>query len=221
MRFVLGNNLYDKNKFFWESLLSWFSINGRVFPWRKTNDPYRILIAEILLQQTNVRKVVGVYIEFIKKWPSIEALLTAELLEVEKIIEPIGLKTRSKRIIKCAEKITCHFNGDIPQNREDLLSLPGVGDYTADAVLCYAWGKPTVPVDTNVIRVFKRFFGLESKASRPRNDKKLKKRIEGFFCFKETRRANLAVLDFGGTVCLSVKPLCNECPLLKFCLIGG
>lgn len=196
---------------FWEGILDWYSKNSRDYPWRKTINPFHVLIAEFLLQQTHVRKVQEVYERFIDEYPAPAYLAQAQLFKVERIIKPLGLSYRANRLIKCAEIICSEFGGRVPNSSEQLKKLPGVGSYISDAVLCYAYGKPTIPIDTNVIRVFCRYFGLKSDKSRPRTDTVLAECIKGFYQFENTRIPNLAVLDFAGTVCTAKKPNCDQC----------
>lgn len=203
--------------YFWTSILYWYGLNKRVFPWRKTKDPYNILLAEVLLQKTNVRKVEDVYGQLLDKYPSPWELKRADLDEIRQIILPIGLIYRAERLIKTAELLCVKHGGTVPNESAALLSLPGVGDYIADAVLCYAYNRPTVPIDTNVIRLFTRYFGLISLKSRARSDKKVAKKIGDSFVFYSTRTANLAVLDFASTVCMARSYRCYDCILRCRC----
>lgn len=208
------------DSFFWRELLAWYSVNGRHhFPWRNTRDPYRILLAEFLLQQTHVRKVEKVYEQLLLKYPKINELAVANIEALEKIIAPIGLKYRAVRLKKTAEIICSQHNSIVPNNYNELRKLPGVGDYIANAVLCYAFDKPVVPIDTNVIRLFTRYFGYTSKKSRPRMDKELASKIRLHFeGMDNTKAANLAILDFAGAVCTAQNPKSTECSLSKYCL---
>jgi len=199
--------------------LDWYRLNKRYYPWRISSNPFHILTAEFMLQQTHVRAVPNVYIEFIRNYPEAKTLADADLVEVEQYFLPLGLSYRAERLKRCAINI-CHvFNGFVPSNRSELLSLPGVGEYMADAVLCYGFGKPAVPIDTNVIRLFCRFFGFTSNKPRPRTDKVLAEEIRSRYKkFDNTREANLAVLDFASIVCSAKKPQCIKCPLKKKCI---
>jgi len=202
---------------FWLSLFYWFSLNKRDFPWRRTDNAYRILIAEILLQQTHVRKVETVYNVVQKTYPSPRHLMQADLVMLSNIIEPIGLVYRAERLIHIAEMLCSKYNELVPNEKKELLSLPGVGDYIADAVLCYAYKQPTVPIDTNVIRLFCRFFGLATSKARARNDKQLATDIRSLYLFHSTRTANLAVLDFASAVCRARSYNCSSCILCSRC----
>ncbi|MFC4102213.1 HhH-GPD family protein [Paenibacillus xanthanilyticus] len=207
------------NEIFWEKLLNWYAENGRhQYPWRTTNDPYHILVAEFLLQQTHVRKVEEVYKQILHKYVDIKKLSNADVSELENIIAPLGLKYRATRLILTAKEICIQHAGEVPSNYNDLIQLPGIGDYIANAILCYAYGQPVVPIDTNVIRLFTRFFGYTSNNTRPRVDKVLASKIRDHFKgFKSTRSENLAILDFAGLVCIAKKPHSKECPLAQYC----
>lgn len=208
-----------EDSFFWKELLAWYSENGRHhFPWRNTKDAYRILLAEFLLQQTHVRKVEEVYEQFLIKYPDIGKLAMANIEALEEIIAPIGLKYRAERLKKTAEIICNQHNCKVPNEYNKLRELPGIGDYIANAVLCYAFDQPVVPIDTNVVRLFTRYFGYTSKNLRPRMDRELASKIRAHFeGMDSTRTANLAVLDFAGVVCTARNPRSLECPLSPKC----
>jgi A/G-specific adenine glycosylase len=202
---------------FWTRLLNWHINNERLYPWRSTKNPYHVLIAEFLLQQTNAELALTTYTEFLRLFPSILSLVHADPVDVENIIGRIGLTYRAQRLKQCAEAIVTTFDGQVPRSRNNLLTLPGVGPYIADAVLCYAFDEPTVPIDTNVIRLFSRFFGLKSNKSRPRTDKVLAENIAFLYPNPISRRENLAVLDFASLICKAKNPHCDLCPFSCLC----
>jgi len=208
----------DRINKFWGCLLKWHNENARDYPWRRTKNPYYVLTAEFLLQQTHVRKVSEVYERFLSKYPTPRHLAAAELMEASDIIKPIGLTYRAERLKKCAEIICREFSGEVPNTAEQLRRLPGVGSYICDAVLCYAFGFSTVPIDTNVIRLFCRYFGFKSEKARPRDDALLAENIRNLYQFENTRIPNLAVLDFAAAICTAKKPRCQNCPLRINCL---
>ena len=204
---------------FWFSLLYWYYLNKRDFPWRKTSSAYKVLIAEILLQQTNVRKVEEVYNYIVNEYPSPHELSCAEIENLKAIIQPIGLIYRAERLINIAHEICANHCGRVPNDRDSLTALSGVGDYISDAVLCYAYDKPTVPIDTNVIRLFTRYYNLSTSKARARSDRDLAECIRALFIFRNTRNPNFAVLDFASTVCKSRAPKCRCCILNQDCEI--
>ncbi|MBE9917871.1 A/G-specific adenine glycosylase [Paenibacillus donghaensis] len=201
-------------------MLEWYNVNGRHhLPWRNTKDPYHILLAEFLLQQTHVRKVEKVYEQLLQKYYDVGELANAMVDDLVTIIAPIGLKYRAERLIKSAKIICSQYNGKVPNDYNELRKLPGIGDYIANAVLCYAFDQPVVPIDTNVIRLFTRYFGYTSNRPRPRMDKELASKIRAHFeGMDSTRVANLAVLDLAGLICTANKPQSKQCPLLAHCL---
>lgn len=203
--------------FFWNALFSWYETYKRDFPWRKTDNAFHIFIAELLLQKTHARKVEEVYNQIVNKYPTPYSLAKADIVTLADILKPLGLYYRTERLSKNA-KIICHeFNGLVPNCLEELKKMPGIGQYIADAILCYAYNFPTVPIDTNVIRLFTRFFSLQSLNSRPRCDVKFVAKIKSYFSFGQTKTPNLAVLDFASMVCTARKPNCESCILAEKC----
>lgn len=203
--------------YFWKNILNWYYNNKREFPWRKTDNAFFILIAEILLQQTNVRKVEPVYNDIINKYKTPSELRNVDPDDLKGIIKPLGLLYRAERLIKISGIIADEYNRKVPSSKSELKKLPGVGDYIADAVLCYGLNKNTVPIDTNVIRLFSRFFDLKSSYSRLRNDKELLDKIRSFYDFTDYTDPNFAVLDFAAEVCSAKKPKCSKCILNNKC----
>jgi A/G-specific adenine glycosylase len=209
-------------EFYWENILNWFSDNRRSFPWRNTENPYFILIAEYLLQQTNARKVPTVYLKIITEYSTIELLSNADKVYLEKIIKPLGFLFRAERMIESAKIVTSEYDGRVPSEKSELKKLPGVGNYISDAVMCYAFNKRTIPIDTNVIRLFSRFFKLESKVKRKRDDQELRNKIIYLFkssdySFGNYKPLNLAILDYASLVCSSRNPDCKNCLLSIKC----
>ncbi|MFW5795119.1 MAG: A/G-specific adenine glycosylase [Bacillota bacterium] len=212
----------DKN-FFWYQIMKWHSNNRRNFAWRKTQKPYFILVAEILLQQTNAEKVEPVYLKIIKEYPEVNELAEANLNKLKEIVKKLGLVYRAENLIKCAKLITDKYNGEVPDERSKLKELPGVGDYTSDAILCYAFNQEAIPIDTNFLRLYTRIDGLESNYSDKSRDKDLTAKIKSYYKFDnynrifEFKEYNYAILDFASEVCKARKPRCNVCCLKDRC----
>ncbi|MFW6025604.1 MAG: DNA glycosylase [Candidatus Woesearchaeota archaeon] len=212
----------DKN-YFWDQIMKWYSNNKRNFAWRKTQTPYFILTAEILLQQTNAEKVEPVYLEIIKEYPEVNELAEANLNKLKEIVKKLGLVYRAENLIKCAKLITDKYNGEVPDERSKLKELPGVGDYISDAILCYAFNQEAIPIDTNFLRLFTRIDGLESNYSDKSRDKDLIAKIKNYYKFDnynsnfEFKEYNYAILDFASEVCSARKPRCNICCLKDKC----
>ena len=206
-----------------EYLLGWFSIHGRQFPWRQTRNPYSILLAEKLLQQTSVRPgLVQAYQELLSLYPTPMALAAADLDEVSTIIQSLGLRYRAQELITLAQAICEEHDGCVPQNFKSLMALPGIGDYTSRAILCFAFNQDVPIVDTNVARILYRVFGLPGPM--PANPARKRSLIELAGSLIPSGRArdfNLAMLDLGALVCKSSNPKCQICPLLTVCEFGS
>lgn len=158
---------------FQKYIFTWYSKNGRTFPWRYTYDAYKVLVSEILLQQTNAEKVISPYITIIQKYKTIFELASSDIMFLKNIFKDLGLFYRADRLIDISKQIIEKHNGIIPDKRDSLLEIKGVGNYTSHAVLCFGYNKPYAIVDTNVIRVFERVFSFKSTSKRPHTDKKV------------------------------------------------
>jgi len=206
-----------KQNVFTDRLLNWFKQNRKEYEWRKTGDPYKILISEILLQKTDSAKVEKVYPRFVQCFPTVERLSEADISEISDLIKDVGLSYRVLRLKKISQQIVREFKGAVPTDMKGLLSLYGVGDYIGSAVLCFAY-KTRVPiVDTNAIRIFERVFGLKSLKSRPRTDRDVWKFAEEVMPEENYVSYNYALLDFASEVCRAKNPLCETCPLSAIC----
>jgi len=204
-----------------KTLIEWGQTNFRVFPWRMTRDPYKILLSEIMLHRTQARQVVPVYESFIQIYPDIRSLSQAGKEELNAILYSLGLRWRIDLIQDMACELANHYNGDIPQDKEDLLSLPGVSEYIAGAVRCFAWNLPEAIPDTNTVRITGRLFCLTIKKSSRRNPL-FRHLIAGLVPSDQPRAFNYAQLDLAHQVCTSKHPPdCSHCPLLQWCCYGN
>lgn len=201
---------------FASTLLDWFRLNARDFPWRKTKNPYRVLIAEILLQRTLAEKVEPVYRKFMREFPNFGALATADLDRISKLIEPLGLRKRAGMIKETAEDVVKKYNGKLPQDAERLLELKGIGYYAANAVLCLSHGEDRPMVDWNVARVFGRIWSLKMKSS-PHTDKNFLELVSRYIPRGMGKEFNLALLDFSAKICKPKNPECDICPFNSVC----
>lgn len=203
---------------FLEKLLAWYEKNKREFSWRRTDDPYKILVAEMMLQKTTSKQVAGLFDKFIEKYPSPASLTNASLAEIEELITPLGMEhEKAKRFKEWAQELVTKFDGRIPRNRKNLISLSGVGDYIANAVLCLAYNENVPLLDTNVVRVLQRVFGMKSMKARVRRDKSLWKVYEGMIPKGRAKNFNLAVIDFAALVCKARNPKHDVCPIKDIC----
>ena len=148
-------------EWFQKQLISWAKQNLRDYPWRRTSDPYSILIAEFLLQRTDADSVVSIYEVFLARYPTVEKLALAEVEALAQLLQPLGLFSRAERLWRTAKIIVEKHRGKIPESERELLKLPGIGRYTARAICSQAFGQPSAILDTNVARILERFFGIE------------------------------------------------------------
>lgn len=205
---------------FQTNLVVWGKSNFRPFPWRLTYDPYTILMAEIMLHRTQVTQVVPVFQSFVEHYPDLTALIEASSEDLNVSLSSLGLHWRIDLIFLMVRQIEERFNLQIPQKKADLLSLPGVSDYIASAVRCFAWNIPEPLIDTNTIRVIGRIFDLETKDSSRRNSK-FQRLIADLLDPKNPREYNYALLDLAHLICLKKQvPHCQDCPVLSYCCFG-
>jgi A/G-specific adenine glycosylase len=208
----------DKPRLFAHQLLKWFSKNRRSFPWRETSDPYKVLIAEVFLRKTDAGKVLGIYEHFIRRYSGFETLINADRRELENFLRPLGLyRRKAKELMDLARIVATKYRGKVPHSRRELLELPGVGHYTANAVLCFAFAKTVPLVDTNVIRVVTRVFSFKPKRKRARDDPEIWRDVRKIMPKGKARDFNLAMLDLAATTCLPKKPMCGICPVIFSC----
>jgi A/G-specific adenine glycosylase len=208
----------SQEDFFVKNLLRWFRSNSRVFPWREKNvTPYEILVAELMLKKTRAENVVGPYLKFIKTFPTPDSVIKAQDKDLEKILKPLGLIEQRIKAFKTIFKIiNDEFEGNIPNSRESLLEFPYVGQYTADAVLCFGFSQDIPIVDVNVTRICNRCFDIEVYGD-PRVDQHIWKFLEKLIPKGKGREFNLAILDFGSLICTSRNPKHEVCPFKKIC----
>ncbi|MEW6505540.1 MAG: DNA-binding protein [Chloroflexota bacterium] len=204
-----------------QALLDWGAQHFRPFPWRLTTDPYRILIAEILLHRTQVDQVTPIYEQFLEQYPNVTALAQCSQQELHDALYSLGLHWRIDRLHEMAQVLQHHHAAEIPREREVLLALPGVSHYVAGAVRCFAWNEPEALMDTNTVRITGRLLGWEVKDS-SRRSQRFRRALEALLDPEKPRAFNYALLDLAHQVCLKRRaPLCKECPLKIFCCFSG
>ena len=198
-------------------LLKWFACHERDYPWRRARDPWRVLIAEMMLQRTKADQVERVYRDFFRKFKKPSDAAGADPALFRATLFPLGLRWRIENFRAIARDLTLRFKGHVPSTREELRSLPGVGDYVAGAVLSVAFNQPEWIVDTSVVRVFRRFFGIRT-SKEGRRDRHVIEMAKVYSNCVAPREANLALLDFAALVCIPRKPLCEICPIRRRCV---
>ena len=199
-------------------LLAWYDKNSRDLPWRKTHDPYAIWVSEIMLQQTQVDTVIPYFRRFLKRFPTIRSLARASREDVLKSWENLGYYARARHLHEGAVKVVEDYGGELPATHEGLLSLPGIGAYTAGAILSIAFEKPVPAIDGNVRRVMSRLMALRKPLREPSVQKKIEKAVQALMPKDRPGQLNQAMMDLGATVCLPRNPACGRCPLAGACL---
>lgn len=192
-------------------LLDWYDRNKRALPWRDSNDPYRIWLAEAMLQQTQTATVLPYYERFVQRFPTIQTLADADQSEVEKAWEGLGYYSRVRNLRKAARMVMEEFGGELPKEAAELQGLPGIGRYTAGAVASIAFGRREPVVDGNVERVLCRAFALDMPAGSARN-RRLWEIAAEMVDPERPGDFNQALMELGATVCTKHNPACDECP---------
>lgn len=197
-------------------LLSWYFENARDLPWRESHDPYRIWLSEVMLQQTQVVTVVGYFTRFLERFPTVMDLAAADEDEVFKLWEGLGYYSRARRLIPCARVVVERHGGVFPDSLEALLKLPGIGPYTAGAVLSIAYNKRVPAIDGNVLRVASRWYALDTDIRLPAAHKEIESRLLAEMP-EDARHYNQALMELGACVCTPRSPGCGACPVAGAC----
>ena len=202
---------------FQKKLLSWYDKQARSLPWRETKDPYRIWVSEVMLQQTQVKTVEAYYGRFIGRFPSVTDLAQAAPDEVMKSWEGLGYYSRARHLHRAAREVVDRFDGRIPDTPVELISLPGIGRYTAGAILSIAFGKPEAVLDGNVIRVLTRMFHITEDVRKTSTQNRLWSLSESLLPKRRIRDYNQALMELGALTCRVRKPACSDCPVSMMC----
>ncbi len=200
---------------FQSRLLRWYREHGRDLPWRKTSDPYKILVSEVMLQQTQVDRVMTKYHEFLDRYPSLGALAEAPVEEVKATWYPLGYNIRPIRLHGIARETVARYGGALPDKADELLSFKGIGRYTAGAIRSFAFNQDAPILDTNVMRVLHRVF--IGKGDPKSQKSRLWALSESLIPKGKGYDFNQALMDFGATVCTARDPYCLLCPMKDFC----
>ena len=198
-------------------LLTWYRAHGRDLPWRRTDDPYHILVSEVMLQQTQVDRVLPKYLEWLEKYPSLAALAAARETDVAKAWRPLGYNIRPRRLHAIARESVKRYGGQLPSDEETLLSFKGIGAYTSGAIRSFAFGERAAIVDTNVARVLFRVFMGRGDAKAHATRSRLWAMSEALVPRKNVFDFNQALMDLGALVCVARQPKCAVCPMTAMC----
>jgi A/G-specific adenine glycosylase len=200
-----------------DELLKWSQVNGRQLPWRKTADPYRVFVAEFMLQRTGVSQVANVYDVFLARFPNAHTVRNSPIDEIASALGPLGLRKRIPQFHEALSLISSVYGGRVPETLSDLLALPGVGPYTARAVLCFAYGHRVGIVDVNITRVLERLLGESLSSGSTHARKRTWDLADALVSFGCPKAVNWALLDLAHLVCVRGEPCCSTCPLARLC----
>lgn len=200
-----------------DELIQWYKDNHRIFPWRENTDPYCIWVSEIMLQQTTTEAVIPYYQKFINRFPNIKTLAFASLEEVYKYWEGLGYYRRAKHLHESAIMIHEKYNDVFPNNYKDILSLKGIGTYTAGAIASIAFQQCVPAVDGNVLRIISRLYLLEDNIALLSTQNKIYQIVSDLIKEKDASSFNQGLMDLGATICRPVHPKCHLCPIQQYC----
>lgn len=199
------------------ALTDWYNINKRELPWRRSREPYPIWICEIMAQQTRIASVLPYYERFIKRFPTVRTLAEADISDVLKAWEGLGYYSRAHNLHQAARMIVHEYEGIIPSDEKELKKLPGIGDYTAGAILSISFDQPVPAVDGNVLRVFARLENNRMDVSSTQTKKALADTLKKIIPVQQPGIFTQALMELGALICVPKNPLCESCPVSVFC----
>jgi A/G-specific adenine glycosylase len=206
-----------ERRWFRRRLLTWYRAHGRDLPWRRTRDPYHVLVSEIMLQQTQVDRVIPKYHEWLDRYPTFEALAEARSTDVVRMWYPLGYNIRPRQLQNIARETMATYGGTLPEDEKSLLSFKGIGAYTAGAVRSFAFGQRAAILDTNVARVLFRVFVGRGRPGSHAMKKHLWAISHAVLPHRHVFDFNQALMDLGATVCSARRPRCVACPMTSHC----
>jgi A/G-specific adenine glycosylase len=207
----------EQKVYFSKNLLDWYQTHKRDLPWRRSKNPYYIWISEVMLQQTRVDTVIPYFHRFVDQFPTVEALATAPEENVLKAWEGLGYYSRARNLQTAVREVHERYDGIVPQNKEEISSLKGVGPYTSGAILSIAYNKPEPAVDGNVMRVLSRYFLIEEDIMKPATRTKMEKLARELILEGTASDFNQALMELGAMVCTPRSPHCLTCPVMAHC----
>lgn len=203
---------------FKEIITQWYTENKRDLPWRRTSDPYKIWLSEVMLQQTRVAQGLPYYEKFVKTFPTVYELAAAEEQQIMKLWQGLGYYSRARNLHHTAKVVVEKYNGNFPTTYKELKTLKGVGDYTASAIASMCFHEPKAVLDGNVFRVLSRYLGLDVPINSTEGKKIFKSKAESLLDEKNPGQYNQAIMEFGALQCKPKNPLCERCPLQVNCV---
>jgi len=201
-----------------KNILAWFQDHARDLPWRKTYYPYHVWISEIMLQQTQMDRVVAYFNKWMKRFPGIDSIAVAGEEEVLKLWEGLGYYSRARNIIKTAKLLSDDYDGALPADHKELMGLPGIGPYTAGAIMSIAFNREYPLVDANIERVFARLFNLDKPVKNKKTHTFIWEKAGELIPQGRARQFNQALMELGALVCIPQNPRCKICPIRTDCL---
>lgn len=214
---MIKKQITESRQEFRTALLAWFKKYQRKMPWRGIDDPYRIWVSEVMLQQTQVKKVVAYYEKFIERFPDVRQLAAAPLQDVLKVWEGLGYYARARNLHKAAKVVVTEFDGEVPRDYDAFKKLPGVGDYSAAAVQSIAFNAPYAAVDGNIKRVLARLLLMDAPINDASSAKLFQQQADDLLDREDPGLFNQAMMELGATVCRPQSPTCLVCPVHQFC----
>lgn len=201
-----------------DQLTDWFRATKRNLPWRQTYDPYHVWISEIMLQQTQMERGVQYFLRWIERFPAVEDVACASEDDILKYWEGLGYYARARNLHKAAKEITERLSGKVPADYKTLLTLPGIGPYTAAAVSSIAGNNDVAVIDANVNRIFARIFNIDEPVKNKGPQQKIQHIANTLLPKGQARIFNQALMDFGGLLCTPKSPCCDKCPVQRLCV---
>lgn len=208
-------------RYFSEKVAEWYEENKRNLPWRGINDPYKIWLSEIILQQTRVVQGLPYFEKFVSKYPDVRSLAAASEQDILRLWQGLGYYTRARNLHKCAKTVVSEFNGFFPTQYSELLRLPGIGEYTAAAIASFSSNERVAVVDGNVFRVIARVFGIDEEINSPGGRKTFTRLANELITHAEPAVHNQAMMEFGALFCTPKSPRCTECVLSTACVAAN
>ncbi|MDF2534943.1 MAG: mutY [Bacillales bacterium] len=205
-------------KEFQQNLLQWYEVSHRILPWRKNKEPYRVLVSEIMLQQTRVDTVIPYFERFMDWFPTVDDFANAGEEKILKSWEGLGYYSRVRNLHSAVKEIAETYNGIVPNTKEEISKLKGIGPYTAGAVLSIAYDKPEPAVDGNVMRVYSRIFKIEEDIAKPASRKIFEQKVHETISHDNPSSFNQGLMELGAMICTPISPKCTVCPVNKHCV---